>query len=95
MSDLRKRIAFAISDPGHAGEGLKGERTLTEWQTDAVMRVVEEALQAEREKNAKIADSYECSLVEYAGGLSAQTFYEGGVNDASAGIAAAIRKGGE
>lgn len=41
MSDLRKQIAFAISDPGNAGEGYKGERTLTEWQVDAVMRVVD------------------------------------------------------
>jgi hypothetical protein len=35
----RKEIASAIFDPG-ATEGLKGERTLTEWQTDAVMRVL-------------------------------------------------------
>lgn len=35
----RKAIAAAIFDPG-ATEGLKGERTLTEWQTDAVMRVL-------------------------------------------------------
>lgn len=42
MSEIRKRVAFAISDPGHAGEGYKGDRSLTEWQTDAVMRVVSE-----------------------------------------------------
>lgn len=35
----RKAIAAAIFDPG-ATEGLKGERTLTEWQTDAVMRAL-------------------------------------------------------
>ncbi len=35
----RKAIAAAIFDPG-ATEGPKGERTLTEWQTDAVMRVL-------------------------------------------------------
>lgn len=40
MKTLRDRIAFAISDPGNAGEGYKGDRTLTEWQTDAVMRVI-------------------------------------------------------
>jgi hypothetical protein len=40
VTDLRKQISFAISDPGNAGEGYKGERTLTEWQVDAVMRVV-------------------------------------------------------
>jgi hypothetical protein len=42
MTDLRKRIAFAISDPGNSGEGYKGDRTLTEWQTDAVMRAIKE-----------------------------------------------------
>lgn len=37
--ELKKRIATAIFDPG-ATEGYKGERTLTEWQTDAVMRAL-------------------------------------------------------
>lgn len=64
-------------------------------EIDAILATRASDIQAEREKCAKIADNYECSLVEYAGGLSAQTFYEGGVNDASVGIAAAIRKGGE
>lgn len=35
----RKQIAMAISDPG-ATEGYKGERSLTAWQADAVMRVI-------------------------------------------------------
>lgn len=48
MSDLRKQIAFAISDPGHAGEGYKGERTLSEWQVDAVMTIVDR-LEKERD----------------------------------------------
>ena len=36
---LRKAVAAAIFDPG-ATEGYKGERTLTEWQVDAVMRAL-------------------------------------------------------
>ncbi|RYC10038.1 hypothetical protein [Ciceribacter ferrooxidans] len=39
ISDLRKRIASGIFDPG-ATEGLEGDRDLTTWQTDAVMRVL-------------------------------------------------------
>lgn len=39
---LRKRIMIAIFDPG-ATEGFKGDRDLTTWQTDAVMKVVDEA----------------------------------------------------
>jgi hypothetical protein len=42
MSEIRELVRFAISDPGHAGEGYKGERSMTEWQTDAVMRIVSE-----------------------------------------------------
>lgn len=41
MSALRKAIATAIFDPGLT-EGFKGDRTLTEWQTDAVMRVLDQ-----------------------------------------------------
>lgn len=37
--DLRKRVMRAIFDPG-ATEGYKGERDLTTWQTDAVMRAL-------------------------------------------------------
>lgn len=36
---LRKIVAAAIFDPGKT-EGYKGDRTLTEWQTDAVMRAL-------------------------------------------------------
>ncbi|QRM44012.1 hypothetical protein [Rhizobium sp. BG4] len=39
IDDLRKRIAGAIFDPG-ATEGVKGDRHLTTWQTDAVMRAI-------------------------------------------------------
>lgn len=39
--ELRKRIMFAIFDPG-ASEGFKGDRDLTTWQTDAVMKVIQE-----------------------------------------------------
>ncbi|WP_416065388.1 hypothetical protein ACK9YZ_01170 [Rhizobium sp. ZK1] len=39
--DLRKRVMFAIFDPG-AAEGFKGDRDLTTWQTDAVMKVLSE-----------------------------------------------------
>lgn len=46
-----KAIAAAIFDPS-ATEGLKGERTLTEWQTDAVMRVLS-ALTASASEPAK------------------------------------------
>ncbi|KQX18371.1 MULTISPECIES: hypothetical protein [unclassified Sphingomonas] len=42
--DLRKQIGSAIADPG-ATQGYKGERTLTEWQVDAVMPIVLAALQ--------------------------------------------------
>lgn len=38
-SILRERVSRAIFDPGQT-EGYKGERTLTDWQTDAVMRVL-------------------------------------------------------
>jgi hypothetical protein len=37
--ELRKRVMRAIFDPG-ATEGFKGDRNLTTWQTDAVMRVM-------------------------------------------------------
>jgi len=37
--ELRKRIMRAIFDPG-ATEGFKGDRDLTTWQTDAVMRAL-------------------------------------------------------
>lgn len=37
--DLRKRVVRAIFDPG-ATEGFKGDRDLTTWQTDAVMRAL-------------------------------------------------------
>lgn len=92
MSDLRKQITFAISDPGNAGEGYKGERSLTEWQVDAVMRVVEAALQAEREKNAKIAET-DGVLMNIDWWLEA-TKKQVSVFTAES-IAAAIRKGGE
>ena len=39
--ELRKRIMFAIFDPG-ASEGFKGDRDLMTWQTDAVMKVLRE-----------------------------------------------------
>lgn len=39
QKDLKKAVATAIFDPG-ATEGMKGERTLTEWQVDAVMRAI-------------------------------------------------------
>ena len=39
--ELRKRIMFAIFDPG-ASEGFKGDRDLTTWRTDAVMKVIRE-----------------------------------------------------
>ncbi|WP_162252691.1 hypothetical protein, partial [Rhizobium sp. Root483D2] len=39
--ELRKRVMFAIFDPG-ASEGFKGDRDLTTWQTDAVMKVLQE-----------------------------------------------------
>jgi len=39
LPEVRKRVASAIFDPG-ATEGYKGDRTLTEWQTDAVMRAL-------------------------------------------------------
>lgn len=41
IAELKKRIGTAIFDPG-ATEGYKGERTLTEWQVDAVMRILSE-----------------------------------------------------
>ena len=48
--ELRKRVMRAIFDPG-ATEGFKGDRNLTTWQTDAVMRVM-----ASYGKPAKEAD---------------------------------------
>ena len=42
---LRKIVAAAIFDPGKT-EGYKGDRTLTEWQTDAVMRALYASLPA-------------------------------------------------
>lgn len=49
--------------------------------------VREEAL----EEAVKIADEYECHLMDYGGSVDAQHFYEGGMLDAGQGIAAAIR----
>lgn len=39
VPEVRKAIAKAIFDPG-ATEGYKGDRTLTQWQVDAVMRAL-------------------------------------------------------
>jgi hypothetical protein len=39
IAELKKKVAAAIFDPGNT-EGYKGERSLTEWQADAVMRVL-------------------------------------------------------
>ena len=39
VAGVRARVAAAIFDPGET-EGYKGERTLTEWQVDAVMRAL-------------------------------------------------------
>lgn len=57
MSDagLRKRIMSAIFDPG-ATEGFKGERDLTTWQTDAVMRVIDAEVEPMR-ADAKLLDA--------------------------------------
>jgi len=41
--ELRKQIGSAISDPG-ATQGYKGDRGLAEWQLDAVMPIILEAL---------------------------------------------------
>lgn len=38
-ADLRKRLTRAIADPG-AKEGYKGDRSLTQWQVDAVIRAL-------------------------------------------------------
>ena len=67
LSELRKQIGAAIFDPG-ATEGLKGERTLTEWQSDAVMRVIDALRASERaagrekmrEQAAAVADNAPC-----------------------------------
>lgn len=37
--DFRQRVMSAIFDPGRT-EGYKGDRDLTTWQTDAVMRAI-------------------------------------------------------
>jgi hypothetical protein len=39
LPEVRKAIAGAIFDPG-ATEGYKCDRTLTQWQVDAVMRAL-------------------------------------------------------
>jgi|GEM_PF-2124934 len=49
-TDLRKRIAAAIFDPG-ATEGRKGDRDLTTWQTDAVMHALGVATTSEGKNN--------------------------------------------
>jgi hypothetical protein len=41
MTELETRIYTAIADPG-AVAGVRGERTLIRWQTDAVMKVIRE-----------------------------------------------------
>lgn len=45
LRDVRDEIHKAIHDPGKT-EGKRGDRTLTAWQTDAVMRAVLAALTA-------------------------------------------------
>ncbi|KQS76839.1 hypothetical protein ASG25_15580 [Rhizobium sp. Leaf384] len=45
--DLRKRVMRAIFDPGQT-EGYKGNRDLTTWQTDAVMRLLGSAAEGGR-----------------------------------------------
>jgi hypothetical protein len=52
---LRKKLGSAISDPG-VTQGYKGERTLTEWQLDAVMPIVLEALRGA--SGGGVEDSY-------------------------------------
>lgn len=43
---LEKKIATAIFDPGHV-VGYKGERTLTQWQVDAVMKAIADSSEVE------------------------------------------------
>jgi hypothetical protein len=50
-SILRERISRAIFDPGQTG--YKDDRTLTDWQTDAVMRVLGFPALATTEGSAK------------------------------------------
>lgn len=52
MTGLERRIFGAISDPGIT-EGYKGERTLTHWQMDAVMRVLARGSKPDRVETAK------------------------------------------
>lgn len=60
MTDLRKVIAQAIYDPG-ATEGYKGDRSLTDWQTDAVMRVIK----ADLPINIAFSIAYLDGIMEY------------------------------
>jgi len=53
---LRKAIGAAIFDPGST-EGYKGERTLTEWQTDAVIRVLSADRAAQAERMARLEEA--------------------------------------
>lgn len=46
--DLEKSIRQAIFDPG-ATEGYKDGRSLTQWQTDAVMRVINRRMEVDRD----------------------------------------------
>jgi len=59
-------------------------------ERDALRRQLAEAVEAEREKCAKIADDYDCALVAYPND-EAERYYESGMLDASIGIARRIR----
>lgn len=56
----RKAIGAAIFDPG-ATEGLKGDRTLTEWQVDAVVR----ALSQEGKREPMAWKEFDHTTIDY------------------------------
>lgn len=65
-------------------------RNLDQGDVSFEVGVIYKAILAERERAAKIADEYDCGLLEYPS-HEALTHYEAGLMDAAEGISKAIR----
>lgn len=85
--------AWMALDPSVRAQAEKIAGANRQMSWPETLLVIATAIVEERERCAQIAYAYECSLSDYGGSVDAKKFYEGGVGDASVGIAAAIRRG--
>lgn len=87
-ADLRKAIANAIFDPGQT-EGMKGDRDLTTWQTDAVIRVIDKLVYPIAENTNKPSPGNEAITGEAARGEACDLSTPSSSTDVTAKVIAA------